>query len=299
VLLVVVLGFAVHLLLPQVAELRQGLQALRSGRWPFLIVTVAGAALVFVASAWMVRASVSSPPSWGRTIVIQVAAGFASTVTPAGFGWFGVTQSSLQHAGTEADEAQAATGLNLVLTVVSHVGLLVVLLPFLPALHLPRITPPARRIAVDVTVVVAVVAGLLVWIPRTRRRLLASLVPVLRQVPTVLRDPRRSVTMIAGAVAQNLAYTLALMASLAAFGASAPVLGVLVVYMIAATVAAISPTPGGLGAMEAALIAGFTRLGVPGGEAVAAVLAFRIATFWLPLPLGAWLLRRARRRVWV
>lgn len=166
-------------------------------------------------------------------------------------------------------------------------------------LNLPKITPPARRVAVDITVIVAVVAGLLFWIPRTRRRLLASVVPVLRQVPAMLRDWRRSATMAAGAIAQNLAYTLALMGSLAAFGASAPVLGVLVVYMVAATVAAISPTPGGLGAMEAALIAGFTRLGIPGGEAVAAVLAFRIATFWLPLPIGAWLLHRARQRAWV
>jgi uncharacterized membrane protein YbhN (UPF0104 family) len=49
--------------------------------------------------------------------------------------------------------------------------------------------------------------------------------------------------------------------------------------------------------MEAASSPG--RLGIPGGEAVAAVLAFRIATFWLPLPVGAWLLRRARRRSWV
>ncbi|MBK5265936.1 MAG: flippase-like domain-containing protein [Acidimicrobiia bacterium] len=70
------------------------------------------------------------------------------------------------------------------------------------------------------------------------------------------------------------------------------------VYMVSATVASISPTPGGLGAMEAALVAGITRLGVPAGEAVAAVLSFRVATFWLPLPVGAWLLRLARRREW-
>ena len=114
-LVVAVLGFAVHLLLPQVAELEQGLQALRSGRWPYLIVVLVGAILVFVASAWMVHASVPSPPSWGRTLLVQVAAGFASTVTPVGLGWFTVTQASLQQAGTDAAEARAATGLNLVL----------------------------------------------------------------------------------------------------------------------------------------------------------------------------------------
>lgn len=298
ILLLLVLGFAVHLLLPQVAELEQGLAAMRSGRWPWLLLVVAFAGLVFVAAAWMVHASVTSPPSWSVTLMVQVAAGFASTVTPAGVGWFTVTQSALQQSGTEAEEAQAATALNLVLTVVAHVGLLLVMIPFLPTLNLPRITPPDRRIALDVTVAVAVVAGALMWIPHTRRRLLAWIIPVLREVPAVLGNPKRTITMVAGAVAQNLAYAAALLASLAAFGASAPFVGVFVVYMIAATVAAISPTPGGLGAMEAALVAGFTRLGIPGGPAIAAVLAFRIVTFWLPIPIGAWLLARGRKRSW-
>ena len=184
------------------------------------------------------------------------------------------------------------------ITATSHIGLLLILAPFLSTLKLPAIPVPSGRVAIDITVIVAIALGVLVWVARSRRHLLDPALAILRQVPTVLRDPRKSVSMALGAVCQNVAYTLALLAALSAFGASVNPLGLLVVYMVSATVASISPTPGGLGAMEAALVAGITRLGVPGGEAVAAVLSFRVVTFWLPMPIGAWMLRVSRRRDW-
>jgi uncharacterized membrane protein YbhN (UPF0104 family) len=46
------------------------------------------------------------------------------------------------------------------------------------------------------------------------------------------------------------------------------------------------PTPGGLGAVEAALSAALTAAGLPGATAVSAVLLFRTLTFWLPVPAG-------------
>lgn len=112
----------------------------------------------------------------------------------------------------------------------------------------------------------------------------------------VATDPRRATSMVAGAAASNLAYGLALYGAVAAFGPAAPPLGVVVAYLVAATVASIAPTPGGLGAMEAALISALTRLAVPGGQAVAATVAFRLATFWLPLAIGSIVLHRLRHR---
>lgn len=293
---VVVLGFAVHILLPQVAELQKGLEALRTGRWPYLTIAVLGAALTYLAGAWSVRASVDSPPSWGRTTIVQVAASAAAIVTPGGLGWVAINQSYLQREGVSEATARAATGLNMVLTFVSHVALLLMLLPFLPALSLPTVTPPQRRVFVDAAVAIAVLAGVLVWIPHVRRRTISVLKPILAAVPGVIRNPKRSAMMMFAAAAANGAYALALYGAVAAFGQAPPPLGILVVYLVAATVAAVAPTPGGLGAMEAALVATMTRLGVAGGQAIAATLAFRLATFWLPLAIGAAALQQVRKR---
>jgi hypothetical protein len=45
-------------------------------------------------------------------------------------------------------------------------------------------------------------------------------------------------------------------------------------------------TPGWLGVFEAALSATYIGLGVPSGVAVAAVLIYRLASFWLPVAAG-------------
>jgi uncharacterized membrane protein YbhN (UPF0104 family) len=55
-----------------------------------------------------------------------------------------------------------------------------------------------------------------------------------------------------------------------------------------ASMASAAPTPGGVGAVEAALITGLTATGVPDELAVPAVLVYRVATFWLPV-LPGWL----------
>jgi uncharacterized protein (TIRG00374 family) len=79
---------------------------------------------------------------------------------------------------------------------------------------------------------------------------------------------------------------LCLAACVAAFGRSVPVASIAVVYLTGSAIGSIMPTPGGLGAVEAALIAGLTAAGMPGAVAVSSVLLFRLLTFWLPVPFG-------------
>ena len=68
------------------------------------------------------------------------------------------------------------------------------------------------------------------------------------------------------------------------------------VYLVASLIAAASPTPGGLGAIEAATIAGLTGIGISSGPAVSAVLVYRLATYWLPV-LPGWYSWRLLQRM--
>ncbi|MEA2411966.1 MAG: putative heme transporter, partial [Thermoleophilaceae bacterium] len=47
------------------------------------------------------------------------------------------------------------------------------------------------------------------------------------------------------------------------------------------------PLPGGVGGIDAGLIGVFVLYGAPVAATVAAVLAYRLILFWLPLLLGA------------
>ena len=83
-----------------------------------------------------------------------------------------------------------------------------------------------------------------------------------------------------------MSYALALAVSAKAFGVDVSFIDVFAVYLGGTAVAAASPTPGNVGAVEVALSAGLVAVGVPSGAAVAAVLIYRLLTFWLPLVPG-------------
>jgi uncharacterized protein (TIRG00374 family) len=86
----------------------------------------------------------------------------------------------------------------------------------------------------------------------------------------------------------TLAYIAGLVTSVQALGGGVGIAEIGAVYLGAAAIAAVSPTPGGLGAIEAALVAGLTGAGMHAGPAVSAVLTYRLATYWLPIVPG-WL----------
>ena len=101
---------------------------------------------------------------------------------------------------------------------------------------------------------------------------------------------------LAAAVGKWLFDYLALVCALYAVGASPRLSLVLLAYGAAAVLAMIPITPGGLGFVEAGLTAMLTLAGIDGNQALLATLAYRIASYWLPLPAGlaAWILFRRR-----
>jgi uncharacterized protein (TIRG00374 family) len=90
----------------------------------------------------------------------------------------------------------------------------------------------------------------------------------------------------------------ALLACLAAVGARPDPGLVLLAYAAGAVLVMIPITPGGLGFVEAGLTGVLTIAGVAPGDAVLATLAYRLVSFWLPLPtgLGAYAVFRRRNR---
>lgn len=86
-----------------------------------------------------------------------------------------------------------------------------------------------------------------------------------------------------------------LICALAAVGDSTPLSLILLAYFVAQMLAQIPLTPGGLGFVEAGLTGTLALVGVAAGDAVLATLAYRLVSYWLPIPAGAlgyWLFRR-------
>jgi undecaprenyl-diphosphatase len=115
-------------------------------------------------------------------------------------------------------------------------------------------------------------------------------VPVLERSASglwaVVRRPLNLVLLLGGSVLVTGGYMAAVYFSTRAFGGELGFVQVSAIYLAASAVAAAAPTPGGLGALEAATIAGLVAAGMPNDIAVPSVFLFRLATFWLPILPG-------------
>ena len=106
---------------------------------------------------------------------------------------------------------------------------------------------------------------------------------------TVVLVRARWLPITAATVVSHLSLYLVLLLALRYVGVSDAEAGwaeVLAVFAFARLVTAIPITPGGLGVVEVALIAGLAAAGGDRPGVAAAVLVFRALTFVLPIPLG-------------
>ena len=139
--------------------------------------------------------------------------------------------------------------------------------------------------------------GLLLAIPALRRFLGDKLGPIVRQarasVADLLTDPRRCAVMLSGSIGNSLLQLASLWFVLHAFGATVGIAVMGAVLFGGKALAGAAPTPGGLGAVEAALIGGLSGAGVDPAVATPAVLVFRLLTNWAVVVPGWFALRGA------
>ena len=124
--------------------------------------------------------------------------------------------------------------------------------------------------------------------------------PILAEVGprlvTIGQRPWKIVEGVSGILLLNGAFALSLIASVKAFSSdNINYAAVALVYLAGSTLGQAAPTPGGLGAVELAYVAGLTATGIDPGVAVSATLLFRLLTFWLPVLPGYWSLHWLQR----
>lgn len=134
---------------------------------------------------------------------------------------------------------------------------------------------------------------------RLRRTLIAARGAVIRGTAEAVETVRsRDATVIAGAIGYWVFDNAVLWATYRAVGAHVPVSIVLIGYLIG-QLGGLLPIPGGIGGIDGGLIGTLVLYGAPAAETAAAVLAYRLILFWLPLiggAIGFLLLRRALNR---
>ena len=298
-LTVAVLTGAFYLLLPQLANVDDSVRAMRSANWGWLAVCIVMSGLTYVASAIGMAGGVPGRLPFVPTVMAQLGSSFVNRVTPANVGGMALNVRFMQKAGVDSGAAVTGMGLNVVAGAIVHLVLLVAFFAWAGQSSQGTFAiPSSSKLLVAIAVVLALV-GIAAATTRGRRLFQTHVVRFLKQswrsLSTLARSPSRLLELFGGSCAVTLAYVAALAAAAAALDADVSFAEVGAVYLGSSLIAAAAPTPGGLGAMEAALVAGFTGVGVEPGLAVAIVLTYRLATFWLPI-LPGWLCFQALQR---
>jgi len=280
-------GIAAYVLLTQLAQVNIG-QVLAQASWFWALAVLGFTALSIAGASLVITGAVTARLSFVRTYLTQLAVAFSGLVAPSAIGNIALNMRYLQKAGVEPAVAGGSVGLAQLAQFSSYFVLLLLSSVLAGTGQQASFTPPlAAVIGLIVAVALLLVA---LAIPAGRRLVIGRFLPVVRRVVprivAIFQDPRKVVTLFAGALLLDMSFVAALTSATRAFGATPSIPAVAVVYFAGAIIGSAVPTPGGLGGVEAALSAGLVAVGLEASVAVSSVLLFRLCTYWLPIPFG-------------
>jgi undecaprenyl-diphosphatase len=289
---VVMLAAVTYFLVPQFADLPGIVDQIRDANWWWLPPMLLASFLTYVGATIAVAGAVPDRLPLGPNLLTQAASSFTGTLAPAGIGGMAVNVRFLQKQGIDQPVAVSSIGLNTAAGAVGHLAMLLVFAIWAGDDAFETFRFP------DPTVFVAVGGGLLALgavglaIPAGRRVAAQRLVPLaarsLRGVSDVVQRPRKLLALMGGSVLVTSCYLVSVYFGVQAFGGGLGFATIGACYLLGSAVASAAPTPGGLGAMEAALIAALVAAGLDNAAAVPAVFLYRFTTFWVPI-LPGWL----------
>lgn len=274
-----------------------GLSVARRAKLGWLVAALFAMATTFCLAAALYGVLALHRLRYVQTLAVELATAFVNRLLPAGLGGLGLNGVYLyKHKHTVA-EATAIVSINNLIGMVAHIGLLVAVAIFYPEVFGQFASGLDIEIGPWMAMSLLAVIGCLAVLPAVRR-------PIIRFITNVGRSARRLrlVAMFAALLAAMLltaTYTSILYFVSQSLGVDIGLFKIFIIFSTGILAGTATPTPGGLIGAEAGLFAGFVAYGASDARAAAAVLLYRLVTYWLPLlpGLGALLVARRRRLV--
>lgn len=298
-------GISIYLVFPSIVEV--------FGSWrqitrfsPLSLLAMAGLQAGALACLWALQWVALHSVRWRAVIASQLAGNALAKIAPGG----GAMGSALQYkmlVRAGAPPAATVTALTAINVLVFAVVLAMPVLA-IPALLRGGVNDTLEHTAFAGLGVFVAASGLgallltkdgaLKWVGRVaqgaRNRLRRGAEPLHTLPDRLIRERDRLLSTLGPRWKRALLATvgrwtfdyLTLLAALAAIGAHPRPGLVLLAFCGAQVLAQIPVTPGGLGFVEAGLTAMLALAGVSAGDAVLATFAYRLFSYWLPLPLG-------------
>jgi uncharacterized membrane protein YbhN (UPF0104 family) len=281
---------AAYFLLSQIAGIDFG-TVFANAHWGWVAAALLFSALSYFAAAMSLLGFVPERVGFLRTVLAQVAGSFVKIVAPAAVGGVALNTRFLQRSGVRPGLAVASVGASQLFGLGAHI-LLLLSFGYLTGTEKTASLTPSRTVIAGL-LTVAVLVLVVTAIPFLRKfvatRLRSLFAGVVPRMLDVLQRPVKLLTGIGGMLLLTGVFVLCLDASVRAFdGGNQPVsyASIAVVFLAGNALGSAAPTPGGVGAVEGALLGGLVLVGVPKEVAAPAVLLYRTMTLWLPVLPG-------------
>jgi uncharacterized protein (TIRG00374 family) len=259
------------------------------------------------ACMWAIQKIAVRSERWGPVISSQLASNAFGRIVPGGVAAAGAMQyAMLARGGVPA--AAAASGMTASSLLVFGILLAMPLLAVPAIVTGVAVDPRLARAAEAGAVIFVAMIALGVWcvvrdkpleligkaVQGVRNRVMRRREPI-TDLPRKLLRERDTVVRVLGdrwweallfASGRWVLDYLTLLAAIYAVGAEPRASLVLLAFFAAQLLGTLPLTPGGLGFVEAGLTGTLALAGVPAGAAVVATLAYRLVSFWLPIPAG-------------
>jgi len=282
-----------------IADTMSGLDWVRVA--PIVIVTLLGT----VGGAMSLSGSVVRPIALGEATVVMFGQSFLNRFTPMNAGGMAMRVRYLQKGGTDATVATAAIGLTSAASGAMQVLFFVFFLLWSSSdptsgLDLNNAGGPDLSIVVVFVGAIVVAVGVLALTPKLRRWVVRFVTSTFAKIKNdfgeLARRPSKLGLLFGGQAIAKLSSIVAFALACWAFGVDIGFAELGALYMVANTVASAVPTPGGVGAIEAALVFVLAGAGVDNSTAWASVLLFRLINYWFPTLPGLVGLKISERR---
>lgn len=318
---VAVLGVGAYVLAGRAGDLRGALDRVGSADWRWLVLAVGFEAASMVVFArlqrWLLRAGGVTVPL--RDMVELTVAGNAMSATlPGGVAWSAAwVFDQLRRRGVDRF---LRVWVFLVAGAVSSFALFVVVAAGIEVAG-SRGPVAGLRLAVAALAAIPVVALLAFWLRSTGlvgraadatrsaaarratgRWVLDRLDDLVRRIRAVSLSPLGWLEALGLGLLNWIDDCAVLVLTLLALHVAVPWRGIFVVYGITQIAAVFPVTPGGIGVVEGSMVGLLAAYGVPGQQALAVTILYRLVSFWglVPIGWGFWLAldlgaRRGRR----
>ena len=306
-LLLAITGVSLYLLAPALLEVFGAFDELDDIS-PLWFVAMILLQIGSYACMWAIQKIAVRSDRWGPVITSQLASNSFGRVVPGGVAAAGAMQyAMLARGGVPA--AAAASGMTASSLLVFGTLLAMPLLAVPAVVTGVAIDPRLARAAEAGAVIFVAMIGLGVWcvvrdkplevigktVQAVRNRFVPKREPITDLPEKLLRERDTIVRVLGDRWWEALLFAsgrwvldyLTLLAALYAVGAEPRPSLVLLAFFAAQLLGTLPLTPGGLGFVEAGLTGTLALAGVGAGAAVVATLAYRLVSFWLPIPAGA------------